>query len=280
MAIPGSVPMVNAFLDQSDGNARMSAERFRSLACVVAPPNVWAPFNDHWSDVLHRYGVDCLHMRLLYQLRGPFSTARKWSKERRAQFLDELLKVFYHVIGQPNTFARTVTVSLNDHARAVAAHPGILPSPECLCTFWCMSQICEFYKNDDFAAFFDRGEPFFNTIYRHWQRRRKAGTPAWLHRIVQLEQGCAQKTLPLQAADLLGLEINRLWTHTHLRAPSKLPVYIEGRASIPNIPMRDKPEGIGVFLVTQSKRWEYDDFEHLAQNKKVADIYSLCSRQS
>jgi hypothetical protein len=279
--------VAKGFFDGSWGIAKAGEEEFCSLASITAPleTDAWDSFEQAWGKLLVDYDVPYLHMAKLYQFAKPFSKARGWFEERRASFLGDLLRVFYALIAQPQVCSRATTVPLNDHARVAAAHPGILPSAECLCTFWCFSEICGFYTGDSFALVFDRGEPFFHTINRVWERRRKADGDARLRRISELGQGDMRVYLPLQAADLFVWEINRLWTHTELRVPSTLRAFIEEMRFAPNIPMPDKLEGEGVVLTTQSKRWECKDFEHFAQcvqgqhgeeGKKFIEPYSLC----
>jgi hypothetical protein len=277
----GCVVVVKGFFDGSKGRAKVGDEEFLSLACIAAPleTGAWGSFEEAWGKVLGEYDAPYLHMKDLYQFVGPFSKDKGWCEVRRAAFLSDLLRGFYGLVAQPQVCTRATTVSLTDHARAVASHPGILPSPECLCTFWCFSEICGFYSDDRFALVFDRGEPFFHTINRVWERRRKADGDARLQRITALGQGEMRRYRPLQAADLFAWEMNRLWTRTHLRAPSTLRAFIEEMSSVPTIPVPDKLEGEGMLLVTQSKRWEYADFEHLAQGTRArSDFYSLCPK--
>lgn len=286
----GCVVVAKGFFDGSWGTAKAGEGKFCSLASITAPleTDAWGSFEQSWAKVLAEYDAPYLHMAKLYQFAKPFVKAKGWSEERRASFLGDLLRVFYALIAQPQVCARATTVPLNDHARVAATHPGILPFPECLCTFWCFSEICGFYPDDPFALVFDRGEPFFHTINHVWERRRKADGDARLRRILELGQGDMRVSLPLQAADLFAWEINRLWTHTELRASSTLRVFVDEMRSVSNIPMPDKLEGEGVVLTTQNKRWKYLDFEYFVQcvqgqhgedGKKFLEPFSLCKRK-
>jgi hypothetical protein len=231
-----------------DGTGRFDT-KFMGLAEIAAPVTAWEAFESGWSEVLRRYQVPSLHMTDLNVSRGMY---QGWSLEATHAFLRDLLVVLYALLRMPQTVPRMTIIPVSQHRQATQAYPGVIPSIPCLCVFWCWDEMCASYSPEDhFEMLFDRNEPFFHQVNRHWQRKSFAKTHHLLRRVVRLGLDDAERLLPLQAADLFVWEIHKFWQ------TSPEPTYArQGRLGA--------LEAEWLLLSTHNKRWEYDDLEYLA----------------
>src|SRR2546426_7016856 len=66
----------------------------------------------------------------------------------------------------------------------------------CLCAYWCLNQICGFYEDGErFELVFDRREPFFHQINRHWEKKpdRKSTRLNSSHLVISYAVFCLKK---------------------------------------------------------------------------------------
>src|SRR2546426_2704904 len=127
----------------------------------------------------------------------------------------------------------------------------------CLCAYWCLNQICGFYEDGErFELVFDRREPFFHQINRHWEKKPFAKRHERLSRIDALDQADMETVTPLQAADLLAWEINRLWRTGVDPAYRFKPGF-------------GKLEAEWLLLSTQNQSWGYVGLEYLAPRRNA-----------
>jgi hypothetical protein len=243
--------------------------RFMGLASIAAPLEAWEMFETGWKDVLARHHAPALHMTDLNVARGAF---KGWEFDRRIALLNELLGVLSRLLRTPHVCPRMALVTVDAHRSATSAYPGVIPSIPCLCVFWCLDQLCNFYPvTEHFEMLFDRNEPFFHPVHRYWQKQAFAKRHALLNRIDTLQIGGIDALLPMQAVDLFAWEIHRYWrtwdTPQYMRSPAFGGIEAEL-----------------LLLSTQNRRWEYDDLEYLAQCRMSSDEtvrqeverYALC----
>ncbi|HEY5865056.1 MAG TPA: hypothetical protein VI542_05815 [Candidatus Tectomicrobia bacterium] len=251
-----------------DGTGSVN-NKFMGLASIAGPVAAWEIFESGWSTVLKKYQVPVFHMTDLSATRGIF---KGWTFAHQVSFVSDLLSVLYHLLRTPQVCARMTLISVEAHKRAKDRYPGVIPAIPCLCAFWCLDQMCHAYPvTDHFEMIFDRGEQLLRHIDCHWRKKSFANTHTMLSRIQRLDQDDSRRLLPLQAIDLFAWEIQRYWHTWNSPRYMRYPAFGGIEAEL-------------LLLSTQNRRWEYDDFEHLAQCRMSSDEtvrqtveqYALC----
>jgi hypothetical protein len=247
-----------------DGSGDAST-KFIGLAGIAARIEAWDTFEARWAKALAQHGISYSHL----------------ADNHTPEILRDLLPIFCELLKDKQTCACMTMVPVQDHKHVCTTYKGSLPSIQCLCVFWCLNEMWQFYPSAQFRVVFDQGESFLHEVKRHWDAKNK---DVRLRSITSMETGRMKDTMPLQAVDMYAWEMNRLWSRTYMPEPSNLRKFMNNAPS--SLPTQDNPEATSLLLATKTRRWEAADFRHIVEcrgasdpeSKRVAYIYSLCSK--
>jgi hypothetical protein len=245
MNAPSLPTAIRAYYDGTGSSDPRSGSRYLTLAGYVAERDVWPAFDMLWLNVLEQWDMEkgvepCeyFHVREAHHLKGHFTPARGWTRERvralELQLLNDCLAqmVWYY----RSRFAGTsCTVHLDGFREAVAEHPDLPEKyhrPEAIC----VSVLLELAKSmlvppdggyvpdeAQIELFFDQKERFLNAIHNTWQRRRREPR---FRNIVTMRSVEMRRTPAIQAADMLAAQAHRAYnrgdvaSHFLLRVPA------------------------------------------------------------
>ena len=202
--------MLKAYYDSSGTNDEES--KVLTLAGVAASEHTWLQFEADWKRILNSYGEKSFHMSKVMSL-----PHRGWEKEKVRSFINDI----FNVIGKLRTKhfkIYTCSIILNDYRRAKSDIPGLRP-PEAICVNFCVGGLQLLPEDLDspksIKLYFDRNEPFLNTINVVWNRaKNKCQTTGWPKQIHSITSVDSISTYPIQAADMFAWMMHRHYTHS------------------------------------------------------------------
>jgi hypothetical protein len=211
--------MVESYCDESGINAG-------SPVCIVAGffggSNQWRSFEERWTDILRRVGLEEFHARDFWardQDGGLVGTYRGWSQEKARSFLDELVDVGTSVKIYPVSCAvvaadwekvpeeqrRYVTGAKFRRSTQKHASTGAPTQPYFLCFQWCVhnaAKYCRPHLKIDF--FFDLNKQLDTHAKAVWAQMKDDTRSPVNARLGELRFPTSSERAGLQLADLLA----------------------------------------------------------------------------
>jgi hypothetical protein len=184
--------MLKAYLDSS-GKRR---DQYITLVAIVASEANWPEFENHWISVLKSYSRREFHMTE-HQF-------KRWSDE------PSIVKDMLNVLGKfpgPEFLIKSCTVEMKGYQTAKKENPH-LRRAEAICVNFCCGTGLPPDKTDPDSPYpkvelyFDRNEPYLDTLYSNWLKRRKH--QGWPSQIQQIKSVKACDCPGVQAADLVA----------------------------------------------------------------------------
>jgi hypothetical protein len=261
----GIIVVIKVFFDGTGGNGQSLG-----LGGIGAPLTTWELFESEWDLILRHYDAPLLHMTDLNTGRKLY---RAWDKTKRRMFLRDLLLLIFELFRNQHTCARMTFIPGDVYIKAKKDYPSLIPPSACLCTYWCLDQICKFYSTEDsFEIVFDINESFARHLHKHLGKKTFVEKHSILSRVDTLKYGSADKIWPLQTVDIFVWALQRLWLAKDFSKNDLGSILSSLDASI-------------LLLKTKNKRWEYEDFEYLVEcrmssnkeTRKHVEIYDLCT---
>lgn len=215
---------IRGYFDSSEGESGRV-----TLAGFLASPDVWATFDQAWTDVLSSFTPEChyLHMRDAMAPRNEFAIKNGWHSALIRDLLQELvhgcfLPSAWSEPDGPSLLKLYCTVDATDWSQACAAAPrlknhgiaGICARFVAGIALMRLPQAegkPEGCRSGSLELVFDRGEPFKRQIDMEWQSamKRAVGKRGPLTLISATREADMRKTPGLQAADFLAWLVNR-----------------------------------------------------------------------
>ncbi len=208
--VHGSVIIaLRGYFDGSEGSGP-----YRTLGGIAATDEVWAEFDQRWSDILANGPISAayLHMREAAHQTREFDRKRGWDDDKVSRLLFDLLLYLQSL--DANQFA-SFACSVDEVAHAKLLTEGLeLPTVEHICTFECC-EIAWIWHVDKYRGlvtsthyFFDREEPYQPSFQAEWNKNTNSSDPFWL--LVQMAAPVEMRKTPgLQGADLIAWAVNR-----------------------------------------------------------------------
>jgi len=183
-----------------------------TVAGYLATDEQWEGFESDWQSILDRYEVDALTMKHLAHFKKAFASWKS-NEKARAAFLQELAGVIHKHDLEGFAF------SLNmDHYREIDRHIRLTESmpPYALTALFAVAKIRDWQRRyrptDSLLCLFELGDvgqgPFKHKMENEWK-----GTgmmkPVFMPK-EWTENGVTKCCLPLQAADFLAYETNKM----------------------------------------------------------------------
>lgn len=208
-----------------DSSMSAGGERI-TLASYIATTACWANFEQRWARVLagdgNRPACRYLHMKELQRLDGEFSRTKGWDKKTRGLLLRDLNNLCFSPISRVDFAEQFVgavcTVELAHYRTARHVAPALSRrTPEQVCLDHVLHVAIAMLPRDpsdplrrtgSAELFFDRGEPYFKYVDRHW-RKPYHRRPPMLQPVSKLDQVEMKSSPGVQAADFLAWATNR-----------------------------------------------------------------------
>ena len=211
--------MVESYCDESGINAG-------SPVCIVAGffggSNQWRAFEDRWTDILRRVGLEEFHARDFWardQDGGMVGTYRGWSQEKARSFLDELVDVGTSVKIHPVSCAvvaadwgkvpeeqrRYVTGAKFRRSTQKYASTGAPTQPYFLCFQWCVHNAAKYCKRHlEIDFYFDLNKQLDTHAKAVWAQMKGDMRSPVNARLGELRFPTSSERAGLQLADLFA----------------------------------------------------------------------------
>ena len=207
--------ILRTYFDGS-GKADDPQHRFITLACCAASESSWEGFEQKWKAALGM--ATFMHMKeaMASPPRGHFST---WEWDEIEGLVERLVSV---IRGANQLGLVSYMFSVDLRAYQKWTHRLLLEKrPEYECASWCFYRAAECYRDGLAAAggpvikggidaYFDKGEQYMNSIYRHWSRKDYKRRYPILDLVRSVQPVDMRETPGVQLADMLAWSRNRL----------------------------------------------------------------------
>jgi hypothetical protein len=226
--LSGYAMTIRAYFDGS-GTEDDSACDLLTLVGMAAPLTAWDHLEDRWAKVLWKHNVCKSHMVDCISRRSDFSPDRGWNESRQNLFIGDLEQALVEFGNQPDVHYSITSVDMKAYRHVKAQMPTIsvsgsqepYPKASTLCAFYCLNFLCWRWDSEPFELFFDRGEAFYDKLYRPWNNKRTLSDPR-LKRVTRMSIGSTDFDLPLQASDYFAWHVNRMWTKNDKSSSDRL----------------------------------------------------------
>lgn len=206
--------MLVGYFDESGNH---DSSRTFCIGGYVADSRDWLEFTRAWRSALREAGVSCFHMADFENRRGEF---QGWDNSKRISFLKELIAIIASIdvwgigTGVVRDDFNRVSAEMVPKSRLTPAwwhHPYLLAFQACVVE--AANQVDHLPPSERVAFVFDQQAEFCGRAQlvhnglqadEAWPRR---------HRVGSLEFKSKTDAIPLQAADFMAYELNKVLDH-------------------------------------------------------------------